>query len=213
MCNSPFAGKIICGDCGEIFGSKVWHSNSKYRRTIWRCNAKYESGDTCNTPHLYEDDLKQHFITALSQLLTDRTALLEDGRLILKELLDTDSLDADSNRTLQEMEVVAGVIRQMVNENANQATDQAAYADRYNSLVERYEKLQAEYDGLLHQKERRQIQAEAVGNCLTALEELDLLEITFTDTLWNTVVDHVTVYADGRLMFHFKNGTEIIVWM
>lgn len=43
-CNGPFAGKIICGDCGGVFGSKVWHSNSKYRRVIWRCNAKYNGG-------------------------------------------------------------------------------------------------------------------------------------------------------------------------
>ena len=82
QCNSPFSGKLICGDCGQIFGSKVWHSNSKYRRVIWRCNAKYESGDPCSTPHLYEDDLKQYFVAALSELLVDRTALLEDGRLI-----------------------------------------------------------------------------------------------------------------------------------
>lgn len=206
--NSPFAGKIICGDCGEIFGSKVWHSTSKYRRTIWRCNAKYENGDTCTTPHLYEDDLKQYFITALSQLLTDRTALLEDGRFILSELLDTAALDADSESTLQEMDVVAGMIQQAVNENANQAADQTAYADRYNSLVERYEKLQASYDALQAQLQRRQAQAESVGNCLKALEELDLLQIAFTDGLWNTVVDHVTVYADDRLVFHFKNGAE-----
>ena len=79
--------------------------------------------------------------------------------------------------------------------------------------MDRYENLQAECDTLLQQKERRQIQAEAIGNCLTALEELDLLEITFTDALWNAVVDHVTVYADGRLMFHFKNCAEIIGWM
>lgn len=82
QCNSPFSGKLICGDCDQIFGSKVWHSNSKYRRVIWRCNAKYESGDPCSTPHLYEDDLKQYFVAALSELLVDRTALLEDGRLI-----------------------------------------------------------------------------------------------------------------------------------
>jgi len=189
----------------------VWHSNSKYRRIIWRCNAKYENGDPCNTPHLYEDDLKEHFITALSQLLTDRTALLEDGRLILKELLDTATLDADSNRTLQEMDVVAGMTRQMVNENANQATDQVAYADRYNSLVERYEKLQAEYDALLQQKERRQIQAEAINNCLDAMEALELPQIAYTDSLWNTAVDHVTVFADDRLVFHFKNGSEVEV--
>ena len=211
QCNSPFAGKIICGDCGEIFGSKVWHSTSKYRRTIWRCNAKYETGDLCSTPHFYEDDLKVHFITALGQLLTDRTALLEDGRLILKELLDTSTLDAESKSLLQEMDVVAGMIRQMVNENANQATDQAAYADRYNSLVERYENLQVKYDALQQQKERRQVQAEAIRNCLDALEALELPQIAYTDSLWNTAVDHVTVFADDRLVFHFKNGSEVEV--
>ena len=89
-----------------------------------------------NTPLIEVKDLKQHFIAALSKLLTDRTTLLEDGRLILKELLDTATLDADSESLLQEMDVVAGMIRQMVNENANQATDQTAYADRYNSLVD-----------------------------------------------------------------------------
>ena len=211
QCNSPFSDKIICGDCGEIFGSKVWHSNSKYRRVIWRCNAKYESGDPCSTPHLYEEDLKQYFITALSQLLNDRTALLEDGRLILKELLDTATLDADSESTLQEMDVVAGVIKKLVDENATQAQSQATYIDRYNSLVARYENLQARYDTLQQQKERRQIQADAIGGCLFALEELDLLQIAFTDSLWNTVVDHVMVYADNRLVFHFKNGSEIAV--
>ena len=211
MSYSPFTGKIVCGDCGDVFGSKVWHSTSKYRRTIWRCNAKYENGDPCNTPHIYEDDLKAHFLAALSQLLADRTALLEDGRLIQEELLDTASLDAESKGVLQEMDVVAGMIRQMVNENANQATDQTAYADRYNSLVERYENLQDKYDILQQQKERRQIQAEAVGSCLDALKELESPPLTFTDSLWNTAIDHVTVFADKRLMFHFKNGSEVEV--
>ena len=36
----------------------------------------------CNTPHLAESDLQQHFITALSQMLKDRSSLLEDGRMI-----------------------------------------------------------------------------------------------------------------------------------
>lgn len=37
-----FSGKIRCGQCGEWYGSKVWHSNSKYRRVIWQCNHKYD---------------------------------------------------------------------------------------------------------------------------------------------------------------------------
>ena len=33
-----FSGKIRCAECGSWFGSKVWHSNDKYRRVIWQCN-------------------------------------------------------------------------------------------------------------------------------------------------------------------------------
>ena len=212
-CNSPFAGKLICGDCGEIFGSKVWHSTSKYRRTIWQCNAKYKNDTHCSTTHLYEDELKLHFITALSQLLADRTALLEDGCLIQRELLDTATLDRKCEKLLQEMDVVAGMIQQMVKENAAQAANQIDYTNRYNALVDRYENLQLRYDALQAQKQRKQLQAAAMDDCLTALEEVDLLQIQFSDALWNTVVDHVTVYTDEWLVFHFKNGADISVQM
>ena len=212
-CNSPFAGKLICGDCGEIFGSKVWHSNDKYRKTIWQCNAKYKHKSPCSTPHLAESDLQQHFITALSQLLKDRSALLDDGRLIQQDLLNCDAINAECNAILQELDVVTGMIQQMVKENAAQAANQIDYTNRYNALVDRYENLQLRYDSLQAQKQRRQLQAAAIDDCLTALEEADLLQIQFSDALWNTVVDHVTVYTDEWLVFHFKNGADISVQM
>ncbi|WP_193441472.1 recombinase family protein, partial [Streptococcus suis] len=31
-----FSSKLVCGDCGHFFGSKVWHSTSKYRRVIYQ---------------------------------------------------------------------------------------------------------------------------------------------------------------------------------
>ena len=210
-CNGPFAAKLVCGDCGEYYGSKVWHSNSKYRRVIWRCNAKYSNESHCNTPHLYEDDLKQHFITALSLLLADRTALLEDGRMIRSELLDFSTIDNECDTILQELDVVSGMIRKLVDENAGQVANQNTYVERYNALAERYEGLQMQYNTLQQQRERRKIQADAIGGCLFALGELDLLDISFSEALWNTVIDHVTVYADERLVFHFKNGAEVPV--
>ena len=99
----------------------------------------------------------------------------------------------------------------MVNENAAQAQSQTAYIEHYSSLVERYENLQTRYDTLQQQKEQRQIQADAISGCLFVLGELDLLQITFTDELWNTVIDHGMVYADEILVFRFKNGSEITV--
>lgn len=53
--SSPFSSKIVCGCCGGYFGSKVWHSNTKYRKVIWKCNYKFQNGEKCKTPHFSEE--------------------------------------------------------------------------------------------------------------------------------------------------------------
>ena len=74
ICSSHiFASKLICGECGGVYGSKVWNSNSKYRRVIWQCNRKYGKNGRydqgkglsekdiaahCSTPHLGEVQIK-----------------------------------------------------------------------------------------------------------------------------------------------------------
>ena len=35
------------------------------------------------------------------------------------------------------------------------------------------------------------------------------LPVQYSDRLWLNLIDRVTVYEDGRLVFRFKNGTEI----
>ncbi len=211
LCNGPFAGKLICGDCGEIFGSKVWHSNSKYRRTIWQCNAKFKGNKKCTTPHLYEDDIKELFVVALSKLMVNREALLEDGRLIRRELMDTAAIDTECDELLQDMEVVAGLIQKCVNENAMQTIDQDEYINRYNALVERHEKAQSRYDSLQKKRERRLLQADVMSGFLFAITELDTLQLQFDPALWHITIDHVTVYADEQLVFRFRNCSDVTV--
>jgi len=65
----PFAGKIICGDCGELYGHKVWRVRSTGERyNVWYCNHKYDGEAPCETPRLRETEIKDAFITALSAL-------------------------------------------------------------------------------------------------------------------------------------------------
>ena len=66
---SPFSGRVFCGDCGEQYGPKVWYSNSQYRRVIWQCNRKFKGEVKCTTPHLTEDALKEYTRQALSFLI------------------------------------------------------------------------------------------------------------------------------------------------
>lgn len=63
-------------DCGGYYGSKVWHSTSKYRKVIWRCNHKYSEDEKCQTPHLDEDEIKELFIKATNQLTSMKTEVM-----------------------------------------------------------------------------------------------------------------------------------------
>ena len=63
---SPFANRIICGDCGEFYGHKVWHNrNNTNRYDVWYCNHKYDKG--CGTPVIREEDIKRAFASALEK--------------------------------------------------------------------------------------------------------------------------------------------------
>ncbi|MCD8306816.1 MAG: recombinase family protein, partial [Clostridia bacterium] len=66
--STAFSGKLLCGDCGNMYGPKIWHSTAPYRRIVWRCNQKYAKGrgKFCSTPSVYEDDLMEMFGRAVS---------------------------------------------------------------------------------------------------------------------------------------------------
>jgi len=102
-------------------------------------------------------------------------------------------------------------IQKCINENAVKAIDQDEYISRYNSLVERHEKAQGRYDILRKKRERRLLQADIMSGFLFAITELDTLQLQFDPALWHTTVDHVTVYADECLSFHFRNGIDVEV--
>lgn len=89
---SCFSGKIVCGECGSFYGSKVWHSNSKYKRTIWQCNHKYKNKENCRTPHIYEERIKEGFIEVFNSLIKDKGEIIKGYEVIIEELLDTEKL-------------------------------------------------------------------------------------------------------------------------
>ena len=40
-CTNFFTCKLICSECGDFYGAKVWNSNDKYRKVVFQCNYKF----------------------------------------------------------------------------------------------------------------------------------------------------------------------------
>lgn len=79
-CTGVFSGKIKCGDCGNWYGPKVWHSTDKYRRIVWQCNYKFQGGEKCRTPHLDEKTIRNLFVKAVNTLFTEKERIIADCR-------------------------------------------------------------------------------------------------------------------------------------
>ena len=125
-------------------------------------------------------------------------------------LTDCTGIDTEIKSLLEEIEVVTELTKRCIAENSQMAQNQEEYAARYNGFAERYEKAKARLEQLRSTKVAREAQAEAIGAFMFEVQELDALT-DFDEKLWLTVIDTVTVHADGRLTFKFQGGTEIDV--
>ena len=205
---SIFASRIVCGDCGSFYGPKVWNSNSKYRRVIWQCNGKFQGEKKCSTPHLDERAIKAGFIAAFNKALGDKKRILEDCRLMQSTLTDCAGIDGKIVELEQEMEAISELIKSGIAENAQTALCQNEYNVRYNKQVQQYNMMAANLESLRKAKADRESKADAIGEFIFRIQELDVLT-EFDEKLWLTTIDKVSVHHDGRMTFKFQSGTEI----
>lgn len=208
--DKAFHSKIICGDCGGFYGRKVWHSTDEYRSVIFQCNQKFKNENRCQTPTLTEDEIKQRFLTAYNDLMGNRSTVLADCELIRQTLCDTTALDAEMQQEQDEMAVVSELMQAHIKKNASVAQSQEAYAleterieNRYNAAFEHYTALEAE-------KEKRNRKSKEISTFITTLKKQPLTVLEWNERLWITLLDTATVQRDGRIVFLFKSGKEII---
>lgn len=208
-CQSPLSTKLVCGDCGGFYGSKVWGSNTKYRRMIWRCNDKYKGNSKCSTPHVTEEEVKQKFLEAFNSILLYRDELISNCRLAQEALCDYANIDAEINELHREIEVVAELSRKAIYENAHTPINQAEWYERNNGYLERHRKAServTELEGLKREQQSKSLLLESYIKNLNSHKEV--LE-EFDDRLWMAAIDTVIIQPEGQLRFRFKDGTEV----
>ena len=208
--SSIFSGRIRCGVCGGIFGSKVWHSNDRYRKVIWQCNDKYASkGKTCTSPHFSEDELKDLFIRALNKLITGRDEIIRGFEEVKDVIFDISPQEADLERLKKERIETISLMEKLTRENASLAMDQQMYKTQFEQLSERYSEVHAQVEALEEAIQDKRYRKTRTDLFLKTLKKQEVLVSEFSEKLWYALADHVTVYSKEDVRFTFKNGEEI----
>ncbi len=206
---SLFSSKIVCGGCGSFYGSKVWHSNSKYRRVIWRCNNKYRKKESCNTPHLTEQQIKEGFTNAVNSLIVDKKSIIDECEKLILELTDMSLIEEKEIRLQGERDVIYNLLKDLVAQNSRSVINQNEYNDKYESLKERYDKINEKLSKLESLKLETKMRKSKAEIFVENLKQQSCLLTEFDERLWYSLIEKVVVNTDGSMNFEFKNGKII----
>ena len=209
-CLHPFSGRIVCGQCGGFYGSKVWHSNTVNRCMVWQCNEKYR-GKYCRTPHLTNEQIEQAFLKAINALLKNRDSLMQVYEDVLAVLTDCSKLDAEIAQLEDESNIVVELMNKCVAENARKAMDQEEYQRQYSSYNTRYEGIRKKLDKLKNKRLERLAKRTNIRCFMEKLAQQETIITEFDEELWYTTVDVVKVFLDRKMTFIFRDGSTVDV--
>ena len=209
--DSPFTGKIKCGDCGAYYGHRVWDSNNQYRKNIWLCNDKYKNGTVCRPPRIMDEEIIQAFLIAVNRLPKDRKMYCDNYEHEFLPLIgDTADLEKKLDALTEELNNKIAQIERLVLENAQKAQDQEVFSAKFDSLNQSIEQkkaliqsLQQEISDALARRENARIYLEGLRSI-----ESGYLLTKFDVRLWHGLVEYATVMPNKTVVFHFRNGSE-----
>lgn len=205
---SVFSGRVLCGDCGSVLGSKVWHSNDKYRKVIWQCNNKFKNEKKCSTPHLTESEFQAAFVSSVNKILPMRDKLQSDFESSAAQF-DTTELQEKIAALQEQLDKIADKMDACVERNARFVLNQDDFNREYAKLEKSYTNLRKKADSFSDEIANRQIRKSRISDFLKTLKGQTVAIDEFDEQLFVTLADHLTVYAKDDIRVTFVNGTEI----
>lgn len=110
---------------------------------------------------------------------------------------------------MEETQVIADAVQQIIAENAHAALDQTVYQKCYDDLTARYDGLIKQINELNEKIQNTQSQKASYEDFLHTFENTPDSHTGFSLDAWSGLVDHMTVYTLDDIRVIFRNGQEI----
>ena len=210
----PLASRLVCGDCGAFFGSKVWHSQDQYRTVIWRCNDKYKpgisrasGGEKCVTGHVTEEEVYGAFGEIVKQLITQRPEVVAACEQVLAELMDTTQLDQKKAKLQAEQARITERVEVLMTRASREVVED--FTEQYAALEAEMNRVTGKLDAVEREKRERGYRERQCRLFLKALPTVpsnDEESVESRGDIFLALVDRVVV-GDG-LTFILRDGTK-----
>lgn len=208
---SIFSSKIICGDCGCCYGRKVKNSTGKSKAHYWYCNKKYSGSQTCETPSITEEAIKDAFVRGFNSLIANKKYYFSKITSRLESLDNTQNIQAELEDITKQYNELTQQLRQLIEQNSVISQNQEEYRANFESLNSRRLQLEDEIGILEKQLQSIRSQKEQIALFLKTLEKEDRIIQSFDEELWNILVKNMTIMPNQTVVLLFKDGTKMTV--
>lgn len=209
QCKTPFSGRVVCTDCGEFYGRKVWHAGSKYAKVHWHCNNKFQKRRYCSTPTLKEESIEICFVTAFNSLLARKTEIAENYALCLDAITDTSTYQTRLEAINRECGELSTLINALLQKGSKQSGSLQEINRQYEEYVARYDALQQEKQEVSTQIALCAAKRVQVGAFLAELDKRKTPLAKFDPLVWQATLNHMRVNPDSTVTFVFRDGAEV----
>ncbi len=193
--NHCFTGLVYCAECGEQFRRIHWN-NRGCKSVVWRCITRLDKTGDCGARTVYETELKNAFVDALNNLISDSDSYIPVLQNNIASVLMT--MNPESAESIQAR------ISALQQEIIDKASRQEDYSEAAQKVL------------ILRQQKENALQNDTSRNeRLDRIRELQEFiaaqpnEITeFDESLVKHLLSKVTVF-EGKLVFEFKSGVSV----
>ena len=190
------SGITMCGHRKDIFRRVTWQYKGE-KTFVWRCDRKVRKTSDCPSRTLKEDELHQIIVIAINQFTEDKSMVLENLELILKN-----TLDSEYDKPIEDIEEKLHELRK---ELIGLHDDR-----RYNQIVDELEALRKLKQDILIENASREEKREQISD-IKAFLKISHIEIEeYEEALVHRLVSKVIIH-DEKVEVSLRTGEVITV--
>ena len=159
-------------------------------------------------PGILPERIRQALVTAVNALVESKDELIANIHLVAETLCDFSELEQEQATLQEELAKIERLADRLISENSRTAIDQEEYNERYDSLLKRYEDTKAKYEHAvqtIEDRKARRLQILCFAEELKAQEPIK----EYDESLWNSLIEYVTIYGKNDIRVTFRDGTEV----
>ena len=203
----PFSGMITCGDCGETYRRHQQYTKTK-KYYIWVCKRKENTGNkNCPSRPIHEEALKQAFVRALNEVITNGEEILET---VKESVIST--ISEPLEKWIAEIQtVIDGYQRELaelLRLRQNGGSDDKEYERQSAAILHRIDEQNFKKSAILIEQSKMELLEYRIEKITKLLSDGKLLK-EFDEGIFKSMVTEINLIRGREVEFVFECGIKV----